>query len=174
MNKKEAADYLNVSTRAIERYTKQSKLSVKYEKGKTRPIAIYNQTELDKLKKELETTVYQPSVLTATNTDNSDINPVGISQNLVMTYVEIEKVAFPIVDILEKLNNKLNTKESSAKPIVPVEKKLLLTLKEVQALTGLSEKILRQAIKDEQLKAKIIGKSWRIKRLDLENYIDNL
>ncbi len=31
MNKKEAAEYLGVSTRAIERYTKQGKLSVKYE-----------------------------------------------------------------------------------------------------------------------------------------------
>ena len=79
MNKKEAANYLGVSTRAIERYTSQGKLSVKYEKGKTRPIAIYDQKELKKLKEELETPVYQPSVVTTPNTDNSDISPVGIS-----------------------------------------------------------------------------------------------
>lgn len=167
MNKKEAADYLGVSTRAVERYTKQGKLSVKYEKGKTRPIATYKPDELKKLKDELETPTYQPSVVTATNTDNNEINPVGISPNL-------EKLLFPILDVLKKLNDKLAYLEPTAKPIVPVEEKLLLTLKEVQALTGLSEKILRQAIKDEQLKAKIIGKSWRIKRFDLENYIDSL
>ena len=106
-------------------------------------------------------------MVTATNTDNSDITPIGISQS-------IEKLVFPILDVLEKLNDKLAYLEPSAKPLVPVEEKLLLTMKEVQALTGLSEKILRQAIKDEKLKAKIIGKSWRIKRLDLENYIDIL
>lgn len=167
MKKKEAADYLGVSTRAIERYTSQGKLSVKYEKGKTRPIAIYEPNELKKLKDELETPSYQPEVVTATNTDNSEITPVGISQS-------IEKLVFPILDVLKKLNDKLAYLEPSAKPLVPVEEKLLLTLKEVQALTGLSEKILREAIKSGELKAKIMGKSWRIKRFDLENYIDSL
>ena len=167
MNKKEAADYLNVSTRAIERYTKQGKLSVKYEKGKTRPIAVYEQEELDKLKEELETPVYQPSVEIATKADNNDITPVGIYQSL-------EKLAFPILDLLKKLNDQLAYLEPSAKPLVQVEEKLLLNLKEVQALTGLSKKILREAIKSGDLKAKIIGKSWRIKRFDLENYIDSL
>lgn len=57
---------------------------------------------------------------------------------------------------------------------MPVEKKILLTLKEVQALTGLSQEILREAIKSGKLKAKIIGKSWRIKKIDIENYIDSL
>ena len=94
MNKKEAADYLGVSTRAVERYTKQGKLSVKYEKGKTRPIATYKPDELKKLKDELETPTYQPSVVTATNTDNNEINPVGISPNL-------EKLLFPILDVLK-------------------------------------------------------------------------
>ncbi len=167
MNKKEAANYLGVSTRAIERYTKQGKLSVKYEKGKTRPIATYNPDELKKLKEELETPVYQPSVVTTTNKDNGDITPVGISQNL-------EKLLFPILDLLKKLNDKLAYLEPSAKPLVPVEEKLLLTLKEVQALTGLSNKILTEAIKSGELKAKMMGKSWRIKRFDLENYIDSL
>ncbi|ACK74167.1 hypothetical protein PCC7424_5608 (plasmid) [Gloeothece citriformis PCC 7424] len=53
MNKQEAADYLGVSTRAIERYTQKGKLSVKYENAKTRPVAVYDQAELDRLKDEL-------------------------------------------------------------------------------------------------------------------------
>lgn len=167
MNKKEAADFLGVSTRAIERYTSQGKLSVKYEKGKTRPRATYDPNELKKLKEELETPSYQPEVVTTTNTDNGDITPVGISQT-------IEKLVFPILDVLKKLNDRLAYLEPQAKPLVPVEEKLLLTLKEVQALTGLSKEVLREAIKSGELKAKIIGKSWRIKRFDLENYIDRL
>jgi DNA-binding transcriptional MerR regulator len=118
MNKKEAAEYLDVSTRAIERYTKQGKLTVKYEKGKTRSIAIYDQAELERLKEELNTPVYKPSVEITTNTDNSDIAPVGIPQVL-------EKIGFPILDLLTKLNEKLSNLEPDRQPLVPVEEKLL-------------------------------------------------
>lgn len=46
MNKKQAAEYLGVSVRALERYVQQGKLSVRYEKGKTRPTANFNQGKL--------------------------------------------------------------------------------------------------------------------------------
>ncbi|WP_245927742.1 helix-turn-helix domain-containing protein [Aphanothece hegewaldii] len=59
-------------------------------------------------------------------------------------------------------------------PTVGIENKLLLTLKEVQALTGLSRETLRDAIASNQLKAQIVGKAWRVKRKDLEEYIENL
>lgn len=62
----------------------------------------------------------------------------------------------------------------TAKPTVGIENKLLLTLKEVQALTGLSRDTLREAIASNQLKAQIVGKAWRVKKKDLEHYIDNL
>ncbi|MDF5739617.1 MULTISPECIES: hypothetical protein [unclassified Nostoc] len=39
MNKQSAADFLGVSVRALERYVQQGKISVTYDKGKTRPIA---------------------------------------------------------------------------------------------------------------------------------------
>lgn len=52
--------------------------------------------------------------------------------------------------------------------------KLLLTLPETQALTGLSREFLRNAISQGKLKAQVIGKSWRIKRSDLDDYVTNL
>ncbi|NJO93506.1 MAG: helix-turn-helix domain-containing protein [Hydrococcus sp. RM1_1_31] len=63
---------------------------------------------------------------------------------------------------------------TTAPPAVPIENKLLLTLREVQALTGLSREILREAISDGKLKGQIVGKAWRVKRKDLEEYIENL
>ncbi|MGB3637657.1 MAG: helix-turn-helix domain-containing protein [Rivularia sp. (in: cyanobacteria)] len=45
MNKKQAAEYLGVSVRALERYVQQGRLTVRYEKGKTRPTANFNQSE---------------------------------------------------------------------------------------------------------------------------------
>ena len=60
------------------------------------------------------------------------------------------------------------------KPTVPIESKILLTLDEAQAMTGLSKGYLREAIGQENLKAKLIGKSWRVKRSDLDEFVENL
>jgi excisionase family DNA binding protein len=52
--------------------------------------------------------------------------------------------------------------------------KLLLTLPECQALTGLSRAVLRDAIESGDLKSKQIGRAWRVKRADLEAFIETL
>ncbi|MDQ3254530.1 MAG: helix-turn-helix domain-containing protein [Acidobacteriota bacterium] len=48
------------------------------------------------------------------------------------------------------------------------------TLAEASALTNLSRNHLRQAIEDKKLRARIIGKGWRVKREDLEAYVRKL
>jgi excisionase family DNA binding protein len=45
---------------------------------------------------------------------------------------------------------------------------------EAQALTGLSREVLRDAIASGELKAKVIGKGWQVKRSDVEEYVDRL
>jgi excisionase family DNA binding protein len=52
--------------------------------------------------------------------------------------------------------------------------KLLLTIAEAQTLTGLSRDFLKDAITAGDLKAKVIGKSWRVKRVDVQEYVDKL
>ena len=39
MNKQEAAEFIGVSIRALERDVQQGRIGVKYEKGRTRPTA---------------------------------------------------------------------------------------------------------------------------------------
>ena len=170
MNKKEAAEYLGVSTRAIERYTQKGKLGVKYSGGKTRPIAIYDQEELDRLKEELETTIHKPVIESAPTTPtNLTVRDVGLSGL-------VEKIITPLSSQLASLTEAIQSFKTlpPTRPTVPIENKLLLTLREVQALTGLSRETLREAIQFNQLKAKIVGKAWRVKRSDLEDYIENL
>ena len=167
MNKQEAADYLGVSTRAIERYTQKGKLSVKYEGGKTRPIAVYDEEELSQLKEELNSTSYKPAIVESTpaTTTPSDTPSAGLSE-LISQLKEMTEVISSF---------KFLPQESSAQktpPTVPIDKKLVLTLREVQALTGFSREGLRKAIKEGQLKGKIIGQGWKIKRSDLDDYIE--
>ncbi len=59
-------------------------------------------------------------------------------------------------------------------PAVAVENKLTLNLAEAAQLSGLSRQHLREAIRGKKLKAKIIGRGWRMKRSDLESYIQKL
>jgi excisionase family DNA binding protein len=57
---------------------------------------------------------------------------------------------------------------------VRVSEKLLLSVKDCRFLTGLSEQAIRDAIRAGTLKAKVIGKGWKIKRTDLTDFIDKL
>jgi excisionase family DNA binding protein len=49
--------------------------------------------------------------------------------------------------------------------------KPLLKLDEAARLTGLSRAILREAIEAGSLKAKIVGRAWRVRRVDLDAYV---
>lgn len=81
-----------------------------------------------------------------------------------------ESVGFePFSAVLEAL-----LERQSQQIVVPPDHKLLLTLTDAQALTGLSRAVLREAISTQKLKAEIIGRSWRIKRTDLEKYVEKI
>jgi excisionase family DNA binding protein len=160
MNKDEAAAYLGISTRTLERYTSKGNLQVKYEGTNKRPIAIYEQEDLDRLKSDLVTPLVKPKI-------EDDNLPATIPDN------QNKSLSVVVGAIGEEQQNPLE-RLVAALSAVPVADKLLLTLPEVQALTGLSRGILKEAIKAGKLKAKIIGKSYRVKRGDVENFISKI
>ena len=80
MNKQEAAEYLNVSVRALERYVQQGRIGGHYEKGKTRPTLVFDAASLEAFKAELEQKLYRPAV-EPTNPDNPDSALARLSSN---------------------------------------------------------------------------------------------
>jgi excisionase family DNA binding protein len=62
---------------------------------------------------------------------------------------------------------------SQAAPL-SIADKLTLSLVEASQLSGLSRNHLRQAIEDKKLRARIIGRGWRVKREDLDAYVKKL
>lgn len=62
----------------------------------------------------------------------------------------------------------------AAQPREPLSHKLLLKLPEVSELTGLGRDFLLRAVKGGELKAVKIGGAWRIKRSDLDAYLEKL
>ncbi len=161
MNKKEAAEYLGISSRQIENYAKQSKLSVRKERGKTGDIAVYDERELKRLKAELDSKrAPRPSVVTESN-ESTELVRASDSR-----LSDVSRFAETLMQM--QIGNRKAGRD------VAVENKPLLKLDEAAALTGLSRQILRDAVKAEELKAKLIGRAYRIKRDDLDEFIKNL
>ncbi|MFB2834085.1 helix-turn-helix domain-containing protein [Floridanema evergladense] len=164
MNKQEAADFLGVSVRALERYVSQGRISVRYEKGKTRPTANFDEQELEAFKQELNQPTYKPRQIPT---------PSQVEEDTALTHSG-EVSEFGEITAIDKLAGIIEKLLQREFPSVPVADKLLLTISEAQALTGLSREILREAIATGELKAKVIGKGWKIKRSDLDKFIDEL
>jgi excisionase family DNA binding protein len=179
MNKQEAADFLGVSVRALERYVQQGKISVKYEKGKTRPTANFDPAELEVFKTELNQPSYKPAVesrQTPSNIESRQIATVLQPETDKPVLYSGEIAEFGEITVIDKLASIIEglLGKTDTQPGVPIADKLLLTLPEAQALTGLSREFLRDAINDRTLKAKMIGRSWRVKRNDLDEYVASL
>ena len=155
MDKKQVAEFLGVTIRAVERYQQQGKLNPQYVKGKTSMKAVYIDEEVTRLKEELEAppaiemTSQTPTTTTAL-AKRGDVAPM-------------------IAALAQLLEERQEGKGSRAQ--VPVESKPLLKISEAQALTGLSRDTLKEAIEKKKLKARKEGKAYRITRKSLDEYI---
>lgn len=176
MTKKEAAEYLGVTERTLERYTSQGRLGVRYEKGKTHNVASYDVGELERFKAELEKPTHRPAVqrmdgLTPNpDSDMSALSPLSGPAGFDMLEKIIAATANSTAQAMLTASERPQEPQKGSQ--VQIADKLLLTLAECQQMTGLSRQTLRQAISEGNLKAKQAGRSWRIKRADLEKFID--
>jgi predicted transcriptional regulator len=146
MNKKEVAEYLKVSTRIVEKYASENRLGeVTYIRGKTGKQAEYDRKAVENLKRTLES----PDTSLATKSPDARLF---------------------VAQLVEALTNR----EQPRSEAIRTSEKILLNLNDCRLLTGLSEVTLRDAIKSSRLKAKIIGRGWKVKRQDLDKFINNL
>jgi excisionase family DNA binding protein len=160
MDKEEAAKSLGVSTRTLQRYTTQGKIAVAYKHGKTGAEADYDESELQRFEEQRKGIIYQPAQPQA----------AGDGQSLALAPFQRENAALAGASLAAAILERLQP----AKTSVPIESKPLLKLDEASILTGLSRQILRDAIESNKLKAKIVGRAWRIKRDDLDLFLKKL
>lgn len=159
MNREEAAIALGISVRSLQRTVKAGKLSVIYKRGESgKQEAFFDSDEIVRHKAEMEAETVKPALPEMTRHDTA------------LTRVDAQQQFFGALQrfVTEGQNAK------NAHPIVPIESKPLLKLNEASALTGLSRRILRAAIDEGKLKAGKIGKAWRVRRADLDAYIQKL
>jgi len=147
MNKKEVAELLSVSTRVVEKYASEGRLGeVTYVRGKTGKQAEYDRKAVEKLKRILES---PDTALTTTRSPDARLF---------------------VAQLVEAMTNREEPRSAS----IRVSEKLLLNLNDCRLLTGLSDAKLRDAIKSGKLKGKIIGRGWKVKRQDLNKFINDL
>jgi excisionase family DNA binding protein len=146
MNKKETSEFLGISTRLVEKYASENRLGeVKYIRGKTGKQADYDREAVEKLKQALES----PDTAIATKTPDARLF---------------------VASLIEAMTNREEVRSAS----VRVSEKLLLTVSDCRLLTGLSEQNLRDAIHDGKLNARIIGRGYKVKRTDLDVFVESL
>jgi excisionase family DNA binding protein len=162
MNKEQAANYIGASVRTLQRLTGAGKIAVTYERGHKGDEARYSQSDLDAyLQSQKPVALMRPD--TAATSGATDDTTQAMS--LVTTGGAASGMATGAALI-----------EAFAQMSAPVRvsEKFTLSLVEAAQLSGLSRGHLRQAIEAKKLKARIIGRGWRVKREDLEAYIKKL
>ncbi len=99
----------------------------------------------------------------------SDVSPDQFMQMLAQAYTA------GVSEVMQRLPAMLPAAPNGHTPAtISVADKLTLSLVEASQLSGLSRNHLRAAIEDKKLKARIIGRGWKVKRDDLDGYVKKL
>ncbi len=156
MDKKAAAEFLGVSTRTVESYAREGKISVTYVPIKNGRRAVYDEGELRAFKEDSQTPVHRSFVAP----NSSEITPSEAFEGL---------ATLPptrVIELLEAI--------ASAQKLALLWNRLLWNLEEAAAATGYSRFHLRQAIALGNLPAKKVGKGWKVRPQDLREYTGRL
>jgi excisionase family DNA binding protein len=180
MNKKEAAAYLGISTRQMENYARQGRLSVRKEKGKTGDIAIFDDEELRQLKTELEAKrgLLQGAVVREESSAATHTNGVGATSES-RAIVRGSTLGLPQISPHEFIDQfaaailarQAEQKQKHEPTINELAAKPLLTRAEAQRYTGLSRELLREAVTSGKVKEILLGRAYRMKRAELDSYV---
>lgn len=183
LSKEQAANFLGTSLKTIQRYTADGKLVARYITQKGSPYAYYKLDDLKQFKQ-------YGYVAKQANSEETNIasNPMDTmsrvdNKKLVQSKLSPDKLIDALVGrMLNEAQNRglLNlastpTSKTKEKPVlVPVADKIMLTIAEAAALSGRAERELRKAFLNGTLHGAKLGKGIKVRRKDLEAYIDSL
>jgi hypothetical protein len=181
MNKKEAAEFLKVSEKTIERYKSAGKIAARMirvtgDDGKARQVLDFKEADLQKLKNELSGEKVFPIVTnghaqtkTQTDTDGQTQTEIFQSDNAdILTQGQTQTVR-----LLQAIFEHSEFSPKNKAHISNLMQKPILTEREAAEISGLTLAFIQRARKNNLLRA-IKDVSWKIKRADLDEFIKNL
>lgn len=129
----------------------------------------FNDGELDRLKKELDGLLPEQWPETKSLVKQQpEAEALVPAQSEAIVPAQLPEIGERLIAALQSL---LQSRQEEENTVSAIAQKLMLTLPEASILSNLSRSHLREAIRGGRLKAKIIGRGWRIKRADLDIYI---
>jgi predicted site-specific integrase-resolvase len=163
MRKADAAKFLDISEKTLERLAKTGEISSRLEKGKTRDVVVFDDEELKTFKEKRESAKYRPAISTPAQNSVSLISTKEDNQDR-----QVQAIPFtPVITVLESL--------AEAQKMLSLQNKPMLNLGESAFVSGLAVTFLERAVKEGKLKtfAGLRG-SKVIRRTDLEKFISEL
>jgi excisionase family DNA binding protein len=150
-SKREAANLLGLSTRGIERAVRRGHLTVLYRDSKHGKKAWFRPPELERYKQLQEAR-----------------GPVGFTSGIpgpppVGTLI-------PMVEIEPRRRVETTPRDNA----VPIADRLTLNVDEAAQLSGLPRSFILKSIHNDKLKAIRIGRSYHVKRFDLDRFVKEL
>ena len=177
MNKQQAAAHVGCSVRTLLRLVDQGKLA---HLPKRRPAdeTLFDVAELDRYRRAVEAAaagVVSGIVIPATHgaLDTPAENQALARRNGRVSLSPVTLDAGDALDTPEMRGRMLRAFEAMASP-VRLSEKMTLSLSEAALLSGLSRAHLREAIAAKKLKARIIGRGFKVKSEDLKAYVRKL
>lgn len=185
--KEQAAEFLGKSTKAIQRYSASGQLPVVYVKEKGSQRAFYKLEDLKHFKEYgyVEKPATQDDEIPLDTMDSVD-KPSMDNKSLVQGQHNPEKaIAKLIAQVLTEAQRRglvalAATGDSSPvgkvsnKLTVPIADKMVLSIAEASVLSGRPQAELRKAFQQGKLKGVKLGKGIKVRKKDLEAYIDSL
>ncbi len=154
MNKVEAAEFLNISVRTLERHIERGELSVSYTRGSKGRERTFDREEVERFKQTIDATTYVA-------------RPAGASDAGSTALARVEKSR-----ALQRQKPRAPLQSLPPSPITDLAAKLMLTREEAARFSGLPLTMIKEAISTGHLPARKTGAGWRVKRRDVETYIE--
>ncbi len=171
MNKEQAAEYLGITVRTLQRHMAANRISFRGGRD-TGKEATFTADDLDRFKADQDTLTATVSPVVSPLSESVSPAPQQALQAAFQPQ-DIAPLGERLLSVLEGLQSQAPAK-SAPLSVSDIAHKLTLSLAEAAQLSGLSRGHLRQAIEEKKLKARIIGRGWRVKRDDLDAYVRKL
>jgi excisionase family DNA binding protein len=177
-NKQEAADALGCSVRTLLRLVDQGRLA-HLPKRRAADETLFDVAELDRYRRAAKAAAagFVSGVVIPVTGDTDAPAPAPkqalARRNGRVSLAPVTLGTGDALDTPEMRDRMLKAFEAMASP-VRLTDKLTLSLVEASLVSGLSRAHLRAAIEEKKLKARIIGRGWRVKRDDLDLYVKKL
>jgi excisionase family DNA binding protein len=151
-SKREAAELIGLSTRGIERAVRRGQLTVQYRDSKHGIKAFFRTEDLERLRQRQEARV-----------------SVGFTSG-----IPGQPAVGTVIPVVEMEPRQRKQEPHKAVNPVAIADRLTLTLNEAVQLSGLPRSFIAENIRSGKLKALRIGRTWHVKRAELDAFVKNL